>query len=93
MINSCKQQQNFPSTHVSIAGWNVNGLRQLLMMNLYGTRNMATFQTNSLTVLNTLEMCDVQNVKKNGRAHKLDWRDNWAPEVARNLILRYPNEG
>lgn len=25
--------------------------------------------------------------------HKSDWRGNWAPEVVRNLILRYSNEG
>lgn len=25
--------------------------------------------------------------------HKSDWRGNWAPEVARNLILRYSKEG
>ena len=25
--------------------------------------------------------------------HTSDWRGNWSPEVARNLILRYSNEG
>ena len=29
----------------------------------------------------------------NWATHKSDWRGNWAPEVARNLILRYSNEG
>ena len=29
----------------------------------------------------------------NWATHKSDWRGNWAPEVARNLILRYSGEG
>lgn len=29
----------------------------------------------------------------NWATHKSDWRGNWSPEVARNLILRYSNEG
>lgn len=29
----------------------------------------------------------------NWATHKSDWRGNWAPEVARNLILRYSEEG
>jgi DNA modification methylase len=29
----------------------------------------------------------------NWATHKSDWRGNWAPEVVRNLILRYSNEG
>jgi DNA modification methylase len=29
----------------------------------------------------------------NWATHTSDWRGNWAPEVARNLILRYSNEG
>lgn len=36
---------------------------------------------------------NVLSVKKNGLEHKSDWRGNWSPEVARNLILRYSNEG
>ena len=28
----------------------------------------------------------------NWATHKSDWRGNWAPEVVRNLILRYSNE-
>lgn len=28
----------------------------------------------------------------NWATHKSDWRGNWSPEVARNLILRYSNE-
>jgi DNA modification methylase len=63
------------------------------MMNLFGTKDMAMFPANLRTHLNTLEMCGAQCVKKNGLAHKSDWRGNWAPEVARNLILRYSNEG
>ncbi|MGI6373728.1 MAG: TRM11 family SAM-dependent methyltransferase [Patescibacteria group bacterium] len=29
----------------------------------------------------------------NWATHRSDWRGNWAPEVVRNLILRYSNEG
>lgn len=29
----------------------------------------------------------------NWATHKSDWRGNWAPEVARNIILRYSDEG
>lgn len=29
----------------------------------------------------------------NWATHKSDWRGNWSPEVARNLILRYSKEG
>ena len=29
----------------------------------------------------------------NWATHKSDWRGNWSPEVARNLILRYSDEG
>jgi len=29
----------------------------------------------------------------NWATHKSDWRGNWSPEVVRNLILRYSNEG
>jgi tRNA G10 N-methylase Trm11 len=29
----------------------------------------------------------------NWATHKSDWRGNWAPEVVRNLILRYSEEG
>jgi DNA modification methylase len=29
----------------------------------------------------------------NWATHTSDWRGNWAPEVARNIILRYSNEG
>ncbi len=29
----------------------------------------------------------------NWATHKPDWRGNWSPEVARNLILRYSDEG
>lgn len=29
----------------------------------------------------------------NWATHKSDWRGNWAPEVVRNLILRYSSEG
>lgn len=29
----------------------------------------------------------------NWATHKSDWRGNWSPEVARNLILRYSQEG
>ena len=29
----------------------------------------------------------------NWATHKSDWRGNWPPEVARNLILRYSKEG
>ena len=29
----------------------------------------------------------------NWATHKSDWRGNWAPEIARNIILRYSNDG
>lgn len=31
-------------------------------------------------------------MKRSGLAYKSDWRGNWSPEVARNLILRYSKE-
>ena len=94
MITTCnKQLQTFLHTLVSTAERTGSGLRQSLMMNLFGTRDVAMFPANLRTRLNTLEMCGVQGVKKNGLAHKSDWRGNWSPEVARNLILRYSNEG
>lgn len=94
MITTCnKQLQTFPCILVNTAERTGSGLKQSLMMNLFGTKDMAMFPANLRTHLNTLEMCGAQCVKKNGLAHKSDWRGNWAPEVARNLILRYSNEG
>ena len=29
----------------------------------------------------------------NWATHKSDWRGNWAPEIARNIIIRYSDEG
>lgn len=57
--------------------------------------------------MNILEINDARSVQKNGQVHNRlkirpeifrathtsDWRGNWSPEVARNLILRYSKEG
>lgn len=42
-----------------------------------------------------LECTTVWSFPRRGKwaTHKSDWRGNWSPEVVRNLILRYSNEG
>jgi len=42
-----------------------------------------------------MECSSVWSFPKRGNwaTHKSDWRGNWAPEVVRNLILRYSSEG
>lgn len=42
-----------------------------------------------------LECSTVWSFPKRGNwaSHQSNWRGNWAPEIARNLILRYSNEG
>lgn len=42
-----------------------------------------------------LECTSVWSFPRRGNwaTHKSDWRGNWSPEVARNLILRYSKEG
>lgn len=64
------------------------------MTNFSGTRmRKDTSRINSPIVLNTQVTSGALSVKKNGLGHKSDWRGNWSPEVARNLILRYSKEG
>lgn len=64
------------------------------MMSFFGTRmRRDTNRINLPIVLSTPVTSNVLSVKKNGLEHKSDWRGNWSPEVARNLILRYSNEG
>jgi DNA modification methylase len=75
--------------------------KRSLTLSLFGI-NMknATSQTSSLTYLSILARNVVRVVvniglalaDKVGATHKSDWRGNWSPEVARNLILRYSNE-
>ena len=49
-----------------------SGLKQLLMMSLCGTKDMAMFQTNLLIVLNIPVTSDVRNVKVIGQENKIN---------------------
>lgn len=49
-----------------------SGLKQLLMMSLCGTKDMAMFQTNLLIVLSIPVTSDVRNVKVIGQDNKIN---------------------
>lgn len=73
-----------------------NSSKLSLMTSLFGMKAKTTLsQTSFLTSLSIQVKNAVRCAKKIGLelAHKSDWRGNWSPEVARNLILRYSNEG
>lgn len=71
------------------------------MMSLYGIKTKIRLNPTSFPMnLNTLAQNAVLCAARTGLAftnktdwatYKSDWRGNWSPEVARNLILRYSN--
>lgn len=72
----------------------VNLWRHSSTTNFSGMRTRTdTSRINSPIVLNTQVTSGALSVRRSGLGHKSDWRGNWSPEVARNLILRYSNEG
>ena len=102
IIKAWKLQPNTQNMLASIVAQPGNLSKQSLTMSLPGTRTKnATNQTSFRMNLSILATNAVQIVVKTGQAltsriratHKSDWRGNWSPEVARNLILRYSNEG
>ena len=102
MIKAWKLQPNTQNMLASIVAQPGNLSKQSLTMSLPGTRTKnATNQTSFRMNLSILATNAVQIVVKTGQAltsriratHKSDWRGNWLPEVVRNLILRYSNEG
>lgn len=104
MIKTWTTQLLIQNMLASFAVQAENSSKLSLTMNLYGTRTkIATNQSSLLTNLSIPAKNGVQSVKKSGQdstkrlgnwtAHKSDWRGSWSPEVVRNLILRYSNEG
>ena len=103
MIKTWIQQPITQNMLVSFVAQLENLLKQSLMMSLFGTKaRTALSQTDLVTSLSILAKNAVRIAAKTGlvfekvnnwAAHKSDWRGNWSPEVARNLILRYSNEG
>lgn len=103
IIKTWTTQPTFQNMLVNFVVQLENLLKQSLTMSSYGTKTKIVLnQINSLTSLSIQAKNTVQNVTKIGLAyekvanpatHKSDWRGNWSPEVARNLILRYSNEG
>lgn len=80
-----------------------NLLKQSLTMSSFGKKvRRGISPMASLISLNTLAWNAVRYARKTGldfskktnwARHKSDWHGNWSPEVVRNLILRYSNEG
>jgi predicted methyltransferase len=103
MIKTWTTQPTFQNMLVNFVVQLENLLKQSLTMSSYGTKTKIVLnQINSLTSLSIQAKNTVQNVTKIGLAyekvanpatHKSDWRGNWSPEVVRNLILRFSNEG
>lgn len=103
MIKTWTTQSTIQNMLVNFAVQLENLLKLSLTTSSFGRKTKRNISpTVLLTNLNTQVSNGAQIVIKIGQGlekkancttHKSDWRGNWSPEVARNLILRYSNEG
>lgn len=104
MIRTWTTRLPIQNTLVNFAAQLESSLKLLSMTNLSGTMTTIAMNPTSLLMnLSTQAKNAVQIAVKSGRefakrrsnwaTHKSDWRGNWSPEVVRNLILRYSEEG
>lgn len=103
MIKAWTIQQSIRNMLVNFVAQSESSSKQSSTMNLFGTKakialNLSNLARSLSTPAQNAVLC-AQKIgldfakKPNWATHKSDWRGNWSPEVARNLILRYSNEG